>query len=33
MTDCTSFSVDTLDDLKRVEAAMKNDPLMNTYIA
>ena len=23
MTDCTSFSVDTLDDLKRVEAAMK----------
>lgn len=33
MTNCTSFSVDTLDDLKRVEAAMKNDPLMNTYIA
>ena len=33
MTDCMSFSVDTLDDLKKVEVAMKNDPLMNTYIA
>jgi 3-deoxy-manno-octulosonate cytidylyltransferase (CMP-KDO synthetase) len=33
MTDCMSFSVDTLDDLKKVELAMKNDPLMNTYIA
>lgn len=33
MTDCMSFSVDTLDDLKRVELAMKNDPLMSTYIA
>ena len=33
MTDCTSFSVDTLDDLKKVEVAMKNDPLMKTYIA
>ena len=33
MTDCMSFSVDTLDDLKKVEVAMKNDPLMNTYIS
>ena len=32
MTDSRSFSVDTMDDLKRVEAAMKNDPLMNSYI-
>ena len=32
MTDCMSFSVDTLDDLKRVEVAMKNAPLMSTYI-
>ena len=32
ITDSRSFSVDTMDDLKRVEAAMKNDPLMNSYI-
>ena len=33
MIDDISFSVDTAEDLKKVQQEMKNDALMHTYIS